>query len=389
MATSEKLFSREFLILNLVFFTASTATAVFFQFHQYLQFLGISQGWSGFIIAADALPALFLQPILGVFLDRFNARRWLFSGLICMVAALLAYTHASSVAFLVVVRLFQGAGFACLVAAMMVMIVDYIPPQRSGAAFGIISTIRLLPYAIIPPAMSAYFNSPKDFSKAPAYSVVPIIFSLAAVLTIEIPRASNQESDSRQSLERKNLIENLKDRRVSIVLIINLLLYSGYTTVFFFLEGYFRQVGVENPGLFFTIATFTMIGIRILGSTLFDKVSKVRLTFWSMAGLIICYSALPAVSCNELFYILGFFTGIGWGIIMPVLNALMFEVSAPPLRGLNLNLSLVMMQGGFFAGPFLGGLVNGWWGYGVLFYFCAFLSLVSASLTLYLAKRKT
>ncbi|MCX5808319.1 MAG: MFS transporter [Proteobacteria bacterium] len=379
MAAPERLFSRDFILLNLIFFVASIATAIFFQFHRYLSFLGIPEGWSGFIIAADAIPALILQPLLGVFLNNNNARRWMFGGVTCMIAALLSYGFATTVTALVAVRIFQGAGFACLIAAMMVLMVNYIPSQKSGTAFGIVSTIRLLPYALIPPLMSGYFKAPQDFLKALTYSVLPMVLSLMAVLLLKSPDILPGGPGPRQSINKRELLEDLKDRRVSIVLVINLLLYSGYTTVFFFLEGYDRKMGIENPGLFFTIATMTMIGVRVFGSTLFDKINKVYLTLCGMAGLVVCYAALPLTSFYSFFYILAFFTGLGWGIVMPVLNALMFEVSVPPFRGLNLNLSLVMMQGGFFVGPFLGGLVHGWWGYNMLFYFCASLSLLSAA----------
>jgi predicted MFS family arabinose efflux permease len=382
MPAPERLFSRDFILLNLIFFVASTATAIFFQFHRYLRFLGIPEGWSGFIIASDAIPALILQPILGVFLNNNNARRWMFGGAACMIAALLSYVFASTVTALVVVRIFQGTGFTCLIAAMMVLVVYRIPSQKSGAAFGVVSTVRLLPYALIPPLMSGYFGAPQDFTKALTYSVLPMALSLVAVLLLKSPDILPEESGPRQYINKSELIENLKNRRVFILLLVNLLLYSGYTTVFFFLEGYDRKMGIENPGLFFTIATMTMIGVRVFGSTLFDKINKVYLTLWSMAGLALCYAALPLTSFNSFFYILAFFTGLGWGVVMPVLNALMYDVSAPHLRGLNLNLSLVMMQGGFFIGPFLGGLIYRWWGYSILFYFCALLSMLSAALTL-------
>lgn len=380
MVTSERLFSKDFLLLNLIFFLASTATAAFFQFHQYLRFLGIPEGWSGFIIAADALPALILQPLLGIFLNNNNARRWMTVGVICMIAALLSYRFAATVPLLVAVRIFQGAGFACLIAAMMILIVNYIPSQKSGAAFGIVSTVRLVPYALVPPLMGAFFKASQDFTKALAYGALIMVFSLFALYVLK-PQDTEEELNSHQSIHIKDLPEDLKDRRVLIVLVINLLLYSGYTTVFFFLEGYYRRMGIENPGFFFTIATITMIGIRLFGGTLFDKFNKVSLTLWSMAGLALCYALLSLTSHYSLFYILAFFIGLGWGIVMPVLNALMFEVSAPHFRGLNLNLSLVMMQGGFFIGPFLGGLVHDWWGYNALFYFCAGLSMLSSGLT--------
>jgi predicted MFS family arabinose efflux permease len=379
MVTSERLFSRDFLLLNLIFFIASAATAIFFQFHRYLSFLGIPEGWSGFIIAADALPALILQPLLGIFLNNNNARRWMAVGVVSMIAALLSYKFAATVTLLLAVRILQGTGFACLIAAMMVLIVNYIPSQKSGTAFGIVSTVRLVPYALVPPLMGALFRTSHDFTKALTYGALLMVFSLSALYLLK-PQGAEQKLSPQQSIHMKDVTEDLKDRRVLIVLAVNLLLYSGYTTIFFFLEGYYRKMGIENPGFFFTIATITMIGIRLFGGTLFDKFNKSSLTLWSMAGLALCYALLSFTSHYSFFYLLAFFTGLGWGIVMPVLNALMFEISAPHFRGLNLNLSLTMMQGGFFVGPFLGGLVHGWWGYNMLFYFCAGLSLLSSGL---------
>ena len=145
MAQSEKLFSREFVILGSLFFIASAVMAIFFQLQQYLASLGIDPGWFGFIIGADSLAALFLQPLLSPFLHSGNARKWMLIGLSAMIAALFLYRPAVTIMPLVAVRMLTGAGFICFVSAMTAMIVDYIPAQKSGQAFGYLSLTRLHP----------------------------------------------------------------------------------------------------------------------------------------------------------------------------------------------------------------------------------------------------
>ena len=54
------------------------------------------------------------------------------------------------------------------------------------------------------------------------------------------------------------------------------------------------------------------------------------------------------------FFALGGLLGLGWGVVMPVLNALLFDRSRPKLRAFNTNLGLQMFQGGFFVGPLAG-----------------------------------
>jgi len=89
-----------------------------------------------------------------------------------------------------------------------------------------------------------------------------------------------------------------------------------------------------------------------------------------------------------MFYTLAFFIGLGWGIVMPVIYALIFDLSLPRFRGMNLNLSFVMMQGGFFIGPFLGGALLNHWGYNALFYFCGVLSILAAALLYMIMQRR-
>jgi MFS family permease len=146
--------SRGFFGLNMIFFFASAAVSSFFYLQPYLESLGLAPAWVGFVISADSLASFFLQPFLAPFLHPGNARRWMFSGILVMGVSLLAYGYVESLGSLVIVRVLQGAGFVCLVSALMAAMVSYIPPPLSGQAFGIISLIRLVPFAFIPPLVA-------------------------------------------------------------------------------------------------------------------------------------------------------------------------------------------------------------------------------------------
>jgi MFS family permease len=81
-----------------------------------------------------------------------------------------------------------------------------------------------------------------------------------------------------------------------------------------------------------------------------------------MAGLTICYVLLAHIFSTDMFYALAFFIGLVWGIVIPPLNALLFDYSPPRFKGTNLNFSLAIIQGGFFIGPFLVGILIDCWG---------------------------
>jgi MFS family permease len=299
-----------------------------------------------------------------------------------MIAALFLYSAAATVSALICVRILHGAAFVSLVTALVAMIVDFIPPEKSGQGFGFLSLIRLLPYAAVPPLVSFLDRRSHDLPSILIYAAFIMLLPLILIFFLRTSLPDIDKDTHRpQRISIHELKEDLKNRDVIILLAVNLLLYTCYTVVFFFLKGFGARVGVGNPGFFFTIATLTMIVIRLAGATFFDRIDKVKATASSLAGLGICNIGLGQTQGETPFFILSVLFGIGWGIVMPILTALMFDISPPRFRGLNINLSLVMLQAGFFFGPFLGGLFLAHSGYVMLFYCCALLSFLSAALT--------
>jgi MFS family permease len=115
--------------------------------------------------------------------------------------------------------------------------------------------------------------------------------------------------------------------------------------------------GIPGTSLFFTIATLVMIGGLVTAAA--------------------CCGLLPFCVSGRSFFALAGIFGLGWGIAMPLQAAVMFDISAPPARAMNQNLMVVMMQGGFFIGPFLGGELISRFGYVALFTSLAATALVA------------
>jgi MFS family permease len=76
-------------------------------------------------------------------------------------------------------------------------------------------------------------------------------------------------------------------------------------------------------------------------------------------------------SDSTTFYAMGVVLGLGWGVAMPVLSGLTFDVSQPRFRALNTNLAMEMFQCGFFIGPLAGGFILVHSSYTTLYYACA------------------
>jgi len=171
-----------------------------------------------------------------------------------------------------------------------------------------------------------------------------------------------------------------------------LLLYTTYAPVFLFVERYAAATGIKTAGVFFTISIITQIAIRVLAGRLFDRINKPLLAFASFLTIGVGYIFLAHFSGTTMLYSLGVFLGLGWGVIMPMLNALMFDVSPVRLKGFNTNLGIQTLQAGFFVGPLVGGTILTYSGFRGLYYFCAgcaFCAMMLAPLIHVKEKKRT
>ncbi|ABK99126.1 MFS transporter [Pelobacter propionicus] len=369
------LFTPAFLVINFQFALVTGIAALFFAFSGYLAHLGISPATAGFIISADALAALIIQPLIAPLVHPGSARRWLCGGSLVLATALFMIGQSDSVPLLVTARLLQGAGFICVLTALITMVVQLIPPEMSGRAFGWVSLIRLVPYAIIPPLL--------DFTRLPPSSFGTVLnlaggAALIPLLGLLLPR-SGQETTAggAPSPGLSGMRDSLSSPAISLLLVSALLFFCGYSAIFFYLKQFGSSLGIAKPSLFFSIATLAMILVRVAGGWLFDRYSKLLFCGAGLLAVAVCYALLPLSPSGRMFFTLAGLCGLGWGISMPLQAAVMFDISAPRARGLNQNLLIVMMQGGFFLGPFLGGQIISCSGFGPLFASLALLTLAS------------
>lgn len=372
------IYTREFILLNIVLGCASGVMALFFQFHEYLLSLGIDPRWHGFLIGADAVTGIVLQPLLSPYLHGGNAKKAGAAGICIMAAALVLYNFTQTTAGIACVRVLHGSGFVVLVAAMMSLFASHIPPRRSGEAIGLISITRLVPYALIPPVVVYLVGMSYGFLSIVTVSAgLALLFLVPLALVRAVPQG---EREQEKGAGFKGLAEDLASGPVRMLLAVNVVFYSAYTSLFFFFKDFGTVRGMRNPGFFFTVAMAVMIIVRLAGSRYFDRMKKARASAASMGILAVCHVALGFSEGPGAFLFFAAVFGVLWGVGIPLLMALIFDISEARFRGLNMNLSLVMMQAGFFLGPLVGGLILARWGYVPLFIFCGALNGLGAAM---------
>jgi predicted MFS family arabinose efflux permease len=232
------------------------------------------------------------------------------------------------------------------------------------------AVVTLLPYAVLPPLveglvqqMGGYLN----MLNLTALMMAPIL-GLCPLLG---PPSGRGHGSSQDRLRKEEIWDNLRDPRIRTLLGASLLIFTAFAPVFFFVKSFAGQIGVANPGWFFTISTGMEIGVRLIGGAYFDRTDKRRMLALSLGLLVCTYAALALSKSVLMFFGLAAIMGLGWGVALPMLNSLIFDFSSPRLRPLNANLGFEMFQGGLFLGPWLGAWLLAKTSYLVLFMSCA------------------
>lgn len=354
------IWSFEFLALCSISVLAFCNIAIFYGFYSYLTELGIAPAWRGPLLALEPFTALLVRPFLGRFLTLNNSVRFMRVGLGLATLALLSYPFTTAIPALALVRIMHGLGFVILVGGLMGVLTVVLPREKSAQGFGLFSVTILLPYAIMPPFVELVL--PYLPGHGAAYALAAPLMLPAFLLLRPLGRRTRALAET---LHPSHLVkpswaevrQGLRDPSVFLLLVGNLFLVAAHSIVFFFMRDFAVLLGAGNPGMFFTCANAATITLRVTGGHLLDKIDKGRMLVGAFLGLAILLPLFGQAGTPLKLFGLAVLYGSGMALTMPLLNASMLQVSPPKLRAYNANLMMVSVDAGFFAGPFLGGML--------------------------------
>jgi predicted MFS family arabinose efflux permease len=383
---TRSLFSFEFLALCLIIVAAFCNISVFYSFFHYLGIIGIPFAWRGFLVGLEPMSAFILRLLVIPWLHVRNAKTVLTISLLLLIATSCAYLWATTVPAMIVLRIVHGAVFVLLTSAVIVLVVNFIPEEKTGQGFSAVSIATMIPYAVIPPLFEALLPAVRN--EADIYAAVSI-FSIAAIFLLAAvrKRIGDALGDMDGVLLRRpafsEIRENFQRPSVFFLLLAAFLIFLAHATFFYFMKDLSLQIRTGDVGLFYTISITTMIAVRAFGAALFDRMDKLSTLRKSLILLIPCLILLPHATFPVSYYLLAAAYGLCLGSILPLLNALLFSASPPSLRGLNTNTTLFAMDAAYFVTPYLGGmLITSGTGFDALFYIAAGFVMLSLALVM-------
>ena len=324
----------------------------------YLSRLGSNEEEIGILVGVFTLSSVVLRPFVGRALLRFPEKKFMMIGALLFALTSVAYVIAPPFWPLLIVRFFQGIGFAFFHTASMTLIANIGPETHRGQSLSYFNLAFTISGALAPPLGIFLIN---HFSFTLLFLVCGGLSLCSLFITTQL--RMKQFAPPKDSSIEKNPLFSQKALPPSFINCFSFFIW-GALTAFFPL--YAIDHGMENPGLFFTTIAIMLILGRSLGGKIFDLYSRERIILPCLTTSIISMVILAFSKTLSMFILVAVIWGIGFAFLTPSLIAYTLDrvgSSSGPAMGTFTAISDL----GLSFGPLIMGIILHSTGYTIMF----------------------
>ena len=382
--THAKLWTKNYSLLLLSnVFTCFSYIAICTIITLYINDIGGNNRVAGLMTGAVTFLTMIARPLVGKLLDSIGRRPLLVLGAALFTLMTAAYCLAGTVPVLTAVRLLYGITMGCYTASTTTMLSDIIPPERSVdgmAYFNISSSLSCALGPVLGQLVYEHFGAVAFFA---VMAVCAGIGSLATVLVRVPPHHVVQPGGTparglRSILEISSLWPGLIFCFVTV----------GYTSAQNFLITCGASRGVTGASLFFTVQNCAVIAASLVGGKLTGRFGFSRVVLCSLIVLAAGVALIAFAGTLPLFLLAGLLFGLGYGIIQPVMYALVFRFSPAGRRGAAIATYGLLMDAGGCVSSLFCGEVSMRAGYTATYLLAAAFVMVGIAVHLFGLRRK-
>jgi DHA1 family multidrug resistance protein-like MFS transporter len=330
----------------------------------------------GIIAAAYPVTELIAAPAIGVLVDRFGRRRWIYIGLTLSTFALFAFTLNSAVDYLIIAHALQGLAAAMIIVSSLTAVTDVSTTASRGREMGVYDFANLGGYVVGIAAAGLLVRL--GSLDAPFYfgSMLAALGAIFAYLRVKETQVREAPSPL-SPVQTFRLL--LTDKRAAAMFPI----WLSVTTFIGIALTFGPRFGPSPLFTSFFIAGAVLIlafSQPFFGS-LSDRYGRDRLMMLGMISLIGLFGTVITTFRRELNLwhvapVLVLF-GVGSFAFAPAALASLGDLAPERGRGTTMGIYSVVISLGTIIGPLLGGYLLDRYGVPSLFY-AGFIILVAA-----------
>lgn len=268
------------------------------------------------------IPAIFLRPFVGRFIDRRGRKTFILLGVAINGIAAAAYAFSNSIEVILAVRIFQGASFACFYPSSSTMVGDISPTSRRAEAISYFSMFLFGGLALGPAIGEHLYQS---YGANVAFITASAFAALGLVLATQLA-----ESFVGEVREKK---APLLHRAAAFPALILIFVSLGAGAADAFLPLYVSRFGSGDSRLYFTTFAVTIIVVRFFTGQIADRFGRGSIIVPGalLSGIALFVLAAGAEPANIV--TAAVLRGVGWGAMWPALFAMLMDRVHPGERG--------------------------------------------------------
>ncbi len=342
-------YSRNFWIVCFaMFFFMTGFNLIMPELNNFITNLG-GENKKGLIILLFSISAAISRPFSGKIAD-YVGRKWvMYAGVICSFVICLCYSFVESITFFLVLRFLHGfsAGFAPTGATAL--LTDVIPDKTRGNAMGIWGTFISLGIGVGQSLGSWIYQ---------AFGFDTLFMSAAFITCISFIMVSiaTETLYTREKISSKHLRITWKDVFEPNVLPAAFVMYltaicSG--VIFVLTPDISGMLHIENKGFFFAFYVISTIVIRLLTSSVSDRIGRPQTLIIGVSILIISMILIATVHTTNAYIFAAIVFGFATGISSPTLFAWTADLSHKDRRGVGAGTLFLALEFGIISGSII------------------------------------
>ena len=303
----------------------------------------------GLIITLFTISAAISRPFSGKLSDTIGRKKVIYLGIICSFFVMLIYPFSYSVLFFLILRFLHGfsAGFAPTGATAL--LTDLIPEKSRGHAMGIWGTFISLGIGVGQTLGSWIYLS---FGFTILFMIGALFSLIAFILVFWIKETLVNQQKFNFKLLRISW-KDVFEPNVLPAAFVMLLSAMCSGMIFVLTPDLSTYLGISNKGFFFGIYVIATILIRLLTSSLSDRIGREK-TLLIGCFILVISMLLVGTSNSIVSYIFAaIIFGIATGITSPTMFAWTADLSHEDRRGVGAGTMFIALEFGIMFGALL------------------------------------
>ncbi len=311
----------------------------------------------GIIMGSFAIGLLACRSYLGKLSDRKGRRYTMRIGLIVAAIVPLCYALLPSIPLLILFRAIHGISIAAFAVSYSALVSDLAPIEQRGEIIGYMSLVNPLGLAF-GPAIGGLMQ--ETWGYQPLFVTASLLALAGLLLTTQIEAEGGDRKMATAAIVKPKFWQTFLHPRVRVPSTVLLLVGLSFGTLSAFMPILMQQKHIAlNAGLFYIAAALSGFMIRFPIGRLSDQWGRgifisIGIFFYGLSMAIIYFA-----SHDYEFLLSGIAEGIGSGIVIPAIVALLADRTVPQERGYVFGMTWIGFDLGIaVAGPIMGKMIG-------------------------------